>query len=263
MRRDVRELGGAWREFQRHTFTAPSDTLARYVERYWAVTWEYERPYRQLVVPLPNVHLTFRDGRAELHGPSSSHAFRELAGTGSVFGVAFRPGMFRAFLGAPVAGLRDRVVDAATVFGPDLPEPEVDAVEWFLLAHLTGRRSDTPRKADTETSVPDTDPQADLAYRVVTAIADDTGMTRVDEIARRFGMSVRGLQRLFADCVGLGPKWVVRRYRLHEITELLAEGAEIDWAALAADLGYADQAHLSRDFRKIFGEPPTSYAQRY
>ncbi|RBO89338.1 AraC family transcriptional regulator [Nocardia puris] len=259
MRRDVRELGGAWREFQRHTVTAPSEALARHVERYWAVTWEYERPYRQLVVPLPNVHLSFRDGRAELHGPSSSHAFRELAGAGSVFGVAFRPGMFRPFLGAPVSGLRDRVVDAATVFGPDLPEPEVDAVERFLLEHLKGMRPDTRA----ETSVPDTDPQADLAYRVVTAIADDTGVTRIDEIARRFGLSVRGVQRLFADYVGIGPKWVVRRYRLHEITERLAEDADIDWAALAAALGYADQAHLSRDFRKIFGEPPTHYAQRY
>ncbi|MGY0497852.1 helix-turn-helix domain-containing protein [Nocardia sp. FBN12] len=55
----------------------------------------------------------------------------------------------------------------------------------------------------------------------------------------------------------------MRRYRLHEVTERLADGVEIDWAALAAALGYADQAHLSRDFRTIFGEPPTRYAQRY
>ncbi|MFC8385384.1 helix-turn-helix domain-containing protein [Nocardia sp. NPDC057272] len=47
------------------------------------------------------------------------------------------------------------------------------------------------------------------------------------------------------------------------VTERLADGVEIDWAVFAADLGYADQPHLSRDFRKIFGEPPTHYAQRY
>ncbi|MFD3747009.1 helix-turn-helix domain-containing protein [Nocardia sp. NPDC058633] len=88
-------------------------------------------------------------------------------------------------------------------------------------------------------------------------------MTRVDALAQRFGLSMRGMQRLFAEYVGVGPKWVVRRYRLHEVTERLAHGAEIDWAALAAELGYADQAHLSRDFRAIFGEPPTRYAQRY
>ncbi len=82
-------------------------------------------------------------------------------------------------------------------------------------------------------------------------------------LAGRCGTSVRRVQRLFAEHVGVGPKWVIRRYRLHEITERLADGVDIDWAVLAADLGYADQPHLSRDFRKIFGEPPTSYAQRY
>ncbi|WP_218717304.1 AraC family transcriptional regulator [Nocardia sp. MH4] len=247
MERDPRELGGAWRAAQQHTFADPSGEPARYVARYWSVTWEYERPYRQLVVPLPNVHLSLRDGRAEVHGPSSSHVYRELSGAGSVFGVAFRPGMFRPFLGGPVAELRDRTVDAATVFGRELPvAADVDSVERFLVERL-----------------PAPDPQAELAARVVDAIAGDIEVTRVEAIADRFGLSVRGLQRMFAEYVGLGPKWVVRRYRLHEITERLAGGVVIDWAATAADLGYADQAHLSRDFRRIFGEPPTRYAQRY
>jgi AraC-like DNA-binding protein len=74
---------------------------------------------------------------------------------------------------------------------------------------------------------------------------------------------VRRLQRLFADYVGVGPKWVIRRYRLHEITERMAAGGRIDWLRLALQLGYADQAHLSRDFTAIVGETPTRYAQRY
>ncbi|WP_131817180.1 helix-turn-helix domain-containing protein [Nocardia salmonicida] len=247
MERDPRELGGAWQMSQRHRFIAPSADLARYVDRYWAVTWDYEHPFRQLVVPLPNVHLTFRDGRAELHGPSSSHVYRELTGSGSVFGVAFRPGAFRPFLDGPVADLRDRTIDAATVFGPESPHPvDVGSVEGHLRAHL-----------------PVADPEAECAGRMVAMIADDTGITTVDALAGRCGTSVRRVQRLFAEHVGIGPKWVIRRYRLHEITERLADGVDIDWAVLAADLGYADQPHLSRDFRKIFGEPPTSYAQRY
>ncbi|MEV0543363.1 AraC family transcriptional regulator [Nocardia salmonicida] len=247
MERDPRELGGAWQMSQRHRFIAPSADLARYVDRYWAVTWDYEHPFRQLVVPLPNVHLTFRDGRAELHGPSSSHVYRELTGSGSVFGVAFRPGAFRPFLNGPVADLRDRTIDAATVFGPESPDPvDVGSVEGHLRAHL-----------------PVADPEAERAGRMVAMIADDTSITTVDALAGRCGTSVRRVQRLFAEHVGIGPKWVIRRYRLREITERLADGVDIDWAVLAADLGYADQPHLSRDFRKIFGEPPTSYAQRY
>ncbi|WP_157105162.1 helix-turn-helix domain-containing protein [Nocardia coubleae] len=247
MQRDPRELGGAWRTSQRHTFTEPPAELAGYVERFWAVAWNYDRPYRQLVVPLPNVHLTCRDGRAELHGPSSSHVYRELSGIGSVFGVTFRPGMFRPFLGASVASLRDRTIDATTVFGPSVTSlTDAEAACRFLEARL-----------------PESDSRADLAARVVAGIAADPTVTRVDEVADRFGTTVRGLQRLFAEYVGISPKWVIRRYRLREITERLATGEEVDWARLAADLGYADQAHLSRDFRTVFGEPPTGYAQRY
>ncbi|KAF0844990.1 AraC family transcriptional regulator [Nocardia caishijiensis] len=247
MQRDPRELGGAWRTSQRHTFTAPPAELAARVERFWAVTWHYEQPYCQLIVPLPHVHLTCRDGRAELHGPSSSHVFRELTGAGSVFGIAFRPGMFRPFLGAPVASLRDRTIDATTVFGPSVTSlTDVGSACRFL-----------------EARVPAPDPRAELAAGMVAGIAADPALTRVDEVAERFAITVRGMQRLFADYVGIGPKWVIRRYRLHEVTERLAAGREIDWATLAADLGYADQAHLSRDFRAVFGEPPTGYAQRY
>ena len=88
-------------------------------------------------------------------------------------------------------------------------------------------------------------------------------VTRVDALAAQAGLSVRRLQRLFGDYVGVPPKWVIRRYRLHEITERLRNGKAVEWAGLAADLGYADQAHLTRDFTKLVGEPPTMYAERY
>ena len=85
----------------------------------------------------------------------------------------------------------------------------------------------------------------------------------MDAVARDAGTSVRGLQRLFAEYVGIGPKWVIRRYRLREVTERLARGEPVEWAGLAAELGYADQAHFVRDFRRMFGESPTWYAERY
>lgn len=217
------------------------------MERYWVVSWDYRKPYRQLVVPYPNVHLTFHDGRATVNGVSSGHGIKVLEGNNGVFGVAFRPGCFRPFLGRAVSTITDRSLDAVEVFGADLPEAlEVPAVERFLRAHL-----------------PDPDPHADEAADIVAKIAANPEITRVDALASALDTSVRQLQRLFADYVGIGPKWVIRRYRLREVTERLAQGAEIDWASLAAELGYADQAHFVRDFTKMFGEPPTRYAQRY
>ncbi|MEO3929059.1 helix-turn-helix domain-containing protein [Micromonosporaceae bacterium B7E4] len=247
MRRDVRELGGAWTRHQRHAFPTPSPDLAPYVERYWIVSWEYAEPYRQLIVPYPNVHLTFRGGRGIVTGVSSGHQVRVLAGVDGVFGVAFRPGCFRPFLGVPVSTITDRSIDAAEVFPGDLPDPlDVPTVEEYLR-----RRR------------PEPDPRAEEVAEVVATIAASPRINRVDALAAHLGIGVRAVQRLFAEYVGIGPKWVIRRYRLREVTERLARGEPVDWAALAAELGYADQAHFTRDFRKMFGESPTHYAARY
>lgn len=244
MARDERELD--WQRFQRHGFHAPSPDLVAYVARYWWATWSYDRPYRQLVVPYPNVHLSFRDGAAEVHGVSSRHVFRELDGEGRVFGLAFRPGAFRPFLGRAVSSITDRSFPAGDVF-VGLPE-QVDTgnVEAMLRANL-----------------PAPDGSFELARGAVDRIVGDPDVNRVGELARGLGTSVRSLQRLFADHVGIGPKWVIRRYRLHEATERMAAGGAVRWAALAADLGYADQAHFVRDFTAMFGESPTSYAARF
>lgn len=166
-----------------------------------------------------------------------------------MFGIAFRPGGFRPFLGSRVSALTDRMIRAADV--PGLPPPpaepiDVPAVERWLRA-----------------ARPLADPTTLKAAGIVEMIAAETGIARVDAVAERCGMSVRNLQRLFAEHVGVSPKWVIRRYRLREATERMAAGGTVDWAALAVELGYADQAHFCRDFTAMYGEPPTYYARRY
>jgi AraC-like DNA-binding protein len=98
---------------------------------------------------------------------------------------------------------------------------------------------------------------------IVARIAAGPDITRVDTLADQVGVGVRRLQRLFNEYVGVGPKWVIRRYRLHEVTQRLAAGDAVNWGRLAAELGYADQAHFVRDFTAMTGETPTRYADRY
>jgi AraC-like DNA-binding protein len=83
----------------------------------------------------------------------------------------------------------------------------------------------------------------------------------VEQAAARFEVTPRTLQRLFAEYVGVSPKAVLRRARLHEAAQR-ADNGSVDWAALAADLGYSDQAHLVRDFRAHLGTTPAAYAAR-
>jgi AraC-like DNA-binding protein len=75
-----------------------------------------------------------------------------------------------------------------------------------------------------------------------------------------FGLPERRLQRLFAEYVGVSPKWVIRRARLHEAARFADAGGDVDWATLATDLGYSDQAHLTREFTATLGMPPSRYA---
>ncbi len=103
---------------------------------------------------------------------------------------------------------------------------------------------------------------AEQAAQLVALITSHTALQRVDQLADAAGLSVRAVQRLFADYVGVGPKWVMRRARLHEASERAGSGEPVDWAELAADLGYADQAHLTRDFTASIGVPPSRYEAR-
>jgi AraC-like DNA-binding protein len=252
---DTRGLRGGWSDFQRHWYSEPSAELAPFVRHYWVVHWDLrgQAPYRQLLPPGVNVHLSFVDQEpGALRGPMRTYAHRTLSDAGRVFGVAFWPGCFRPFLDGPVSDLAGRAVPAHSVFGRDLRLPAspeqtlVDVVEQFLRADL-----------------PSVDPTAEAARAAVETIAASPGITRVDDLASRLGVGVRYLQRLFVEYVGVGPKWCIRRYRIAEATSRLAAGGAVDWAGLAAELGYADQAHFSRDFTAILGEPPTRYAQRY
>jgi AraC-like DNA-binding protein len=255
--RDRRELAGAWAAFQSHGFAAPAPALRSLVARYWWARWDLrgQPDYVQLIVPYPNVQLTFSTtGPPMIRGVSRGRVTRTLSGRAAVLGVAFRPGVFRRFLGAPVDSITDRSRPAEAIFGPglpaltdpDAPEALTDAVDHALARHL-----------------PRADPAGDEVATWMDDIAATPSLCRVDHLTGRYRVSERHLQRLFAEHVGVGPKWVLRRFRLHEVTQRMATREPIDWAALAVELGYADQAHLTRDFTNMFGEPPTSYAARY
>ena len=84
-----------------------------------------------------------------------------------------------------------------------------------------------------------------------------TGPRRVEELCSHAGYSKRTLQRLFREYVGVTPKWVLQRVRLHEAADRMADG-EQDWPRLALELGYFDQAHFIKAFKAVIGLSPAS-----
>jgi AraC-like DNA-binding protein len=103
-----------------------------------------------------------------------------------------------------------------------------------------------------------------LLLAVVADMLADHSLTRVEDVAARHGLSVRALQRLFRRFVGVGPKWVLQRYRLHDaVTAIDTDpGVMADLAGLAASLGWSDQSHFTRDFTAAVGVSPHAYAAR-
>ncbi|MFD9033747.1 DUF6597 domain-containing transcriptional factor [Streptomyces sp. NPDC059567] len=252
--------------FRRHE---PAPELRPYLEHYWFIDWELSEPYASHVVPHPSVNVVFQryegDGQeiafGEVAGIGLELFTKKLTGVGRVCGVQFRPGGFRPFAPAwPVSEWTGRRVPLDEVFtdaddasveavlAPEADHARVAALDAFLLA-----RGPAP------------DPQAAQATALVDLVRTDRTIRRVSELARAEGLSSRSLQRLFSNCVGVGPKWVILRYRIHEALERAeAAGAQEppDWAGLAAELGYSDQAHLVRDFTATVGVPPTAYARQ-
>lgn len=103
---------------------------------------------------------------------------------------------------------------------------------------------------------------------VVAHIDQHPEMTRVADIAERFGLSERSLQRLVQRRIGLTPKWLIQRRRLHDAVGRLrdhhsSDAASTSLADLAGYLGYADQAHFTRDFQRVTGATPGEFAARY
>ncbi len=234
----------------------PSEDLASLVELLWGVTWDLERDETrtQETLPYPNVHLVVESGQALVYGVSRNRFTRSLHGRGSVLGIKFHPGGLRPLMNQPVSSLRGRSVPAERVIAADTG-PLVSAVlgaegspAQALAAEQWLRGLDLPA-----------DPRVREAAEAVAAIAADPAVLRVEELARRLATSTRSLQRLFSEYVGVGPKWVVRRFRMHEAAARAASGP-VDWATLALDLGYCDQSHFVRDFTSAVGVSPASYA---
>lgn len=108
------------------------------------------------------------------------------------------------------------------------------------------------------------DPGYDLLLSIVAEMLTDRSLSRVEEVAERHGLSTRALQRLFQRLVGVGPKWLLRRYRLHDALAMIDSdpGAPRDLAGLAASLGWCDQSHFTREFVALVGVSPQAYARR-
>jgi AraC-like DNA-binding protein len=107
--------------------------------------------------------------------------------------------------------------------------------------------------------IPEVLPEALRANAMVEEIAGNADLVRIEDAAKTLAVSVRTLQRLAQKYVGLSPLVLIRRRRLQEAADRARTHPGQDLAAVAAAFGYADQAHLAKEFQRILGFTPSNY----
>ncbi len=236
---------------------APSEDLAWLVERYWLISWDLRgrETFAQETLPHPCVNLVIGTHRPGV-GLGTKRFVAELEGRGWVFGVKFRPGAFHALYRRDVAGLAGHERSIASVFGE-----EGAALEANVLARGGGASCVEHVETFLRACRPKRDENIELAARAVDVARADPSIGRTRDLAERVALSPRTLERLFHRYVGVSPKWIIRRYRIHEACERVACGGVPSWSALAQELGYFDQAHFIRDFKAQVGRTPAQYAE--
>lgn len=235
----------------------PPPALRDVVETFWLGAWDLrgEPPHTTELLGDPCAHVVFERGpagdTARFVGVWTRLWRRTLQDEGYVRGAKLRAGALRAFIDAPAHTFANRRTPLCELW-PNPPtaavlDPE-DAEGFGALATWLGAHRRPP------------DPSVPLAVTLVQRIATNPEITTAGHLADLSGYSLRAVQRLFRDYVGASPKWVIRRNRLQEVALRIEKGDAPSLAQLAADLGYADQAHLSRDFKRVVGKTPRQFA---
>jgi AraC-like DNA-binding protein len=201
----------------------------------------------------PSGNDRFRSFAAGLYaGPVVIDSF----GTASCVQIDFTPLGARRFFRTPMTELTDRMVALDDVLGMEgraLRERLANEPGWGRRLDLAERFVEA-RIAD----APQTRPEVAWAYSQVLASG---GRMPVTAIAREIGWSRKHLAERFTAETGLGPKTFARIVRFNRALGL-AQSRNEEWAGIAAECGYSDQAHMAREFREMAGETPGSWQAR-
>ena len=196
-----------------------------------------------LVLPDGCVDVVVRDGRATVAGPDTGPVESVMPASAVVAGVRFHPGAAEAVLGVPADVLRD------------LRVPLEDL--WGAAGRLAGERAGTDPAALAAALVRRLARGPDPRVVGAASLLARTPHPPVPADADAVGLGERQLRRAFTAGVGYGPRTFARVMRFRRALELLERGEAP--ARAAADAGYADQPHMTRELGVLAGRTPGAF----
>ncbi len=230
-----------------------SGVAANWVRWYWISQWALPDGVTsdQNVIAFPALNVVVQSDVVTVSGATTRASTRTLVGTGWAVGALMRPAAVD-WLGVTPATLVDDVVEvdlaalADAVRGAMEPVPDVAAAA----AAFSERLADD---ADPPTE------EALIADRVLDLVETDPSIVTVDRLAATVGLSARTVQRLALRYTGVTPLTLIRRRRIQEAAERVRTEPSTSLADIAADTGFTDHAHLTREFSRILGFTPSAY----
>jgi AraC-like DNA-binding protein len=228
---------------------APRGPLARYVSHYWLSLSNDAPAYTALPDGCVDVVLEVAGDRwgAWIYGSTTRPTAIPCSRGAHYLGIRFQPGQSRHFIDAAASEITDARADLhglmqfpaemiATRIGGHTLFPQLDDL-------LVGRLSHSS-------------PEPSLVDRVIQYVEARHGIVAIEAVARHFGKSRRQLERTFAEVVGVPLKFFCTLCRLRHAARLITQPVASALTAIASEAGYSDQAHMTRDFRRLAGVTP-------
>ncbi|MGH3689417.1 MAG: helix-turn-helix domain-containing protein [Microbacterium sp.] len=242
---------------QFHRLPAPS-SVTGLVAWFWIPEWEIEpgRSSRQEIVAYPALNLVVDADAVTLSGATTRVSHRDLRGSGWAVGALLRPAAVAALIEDPPS-----LVDGERVLDDGMGVTELRAAVSSAMGSGERHRERAVAAFSgwLEERVGRARESALQANAIMDVLMGDGAALTPEEAATRLAVSVRTLQRMTHRHVGLSPAAMIRRRRLQEAAQRVREQPDADLASIAAELGYADHAHLTRDFQTVLGIAPRTY----
>ncbi len=243
-----------------------SPDLVGLARRFWIPVWAVPpgQSSPQSVLQYPVCLIVISSTYSRFYGVASGLSHTVLEGRGWAVGLMLAPAAGYLLTAAPVRRMTDRHVDLSTVPGLGGEQLTLRVREAMSNDPESPAAQEQAREAVEDAlrlRLP-VDEEGELVNAVVELVETSPDLLRVDDLCERFDISERTLQRLLHKRIGLSPKWLIRRRRLQEGADRLRD-SDADLSTVAAELGYADQAHFTRDFRMSTGMTPGQFAARF
>ncbi|MFB8342737.1 DUF6597 domain-containing transcriptional factor [Brucella cytisi] len=235
---------------------SPPPSLLPFLDHFWVAEWSVPpgTSFPVDIVAMPCVNLVLAGDTAMFAGVKTERQCHMLGGSGRIAGLRFKPGGFCPFFNQPVARIRNLEISAE----------KLHASLSYTWAQSVMSSTDFGAAAitvfDAIAKLPIHRPtKTELVEQILKRCWHQPELS-IEAIAKSSLMSVRTLEALFHDTVGVSLVWIRRQIRA--ISAMRMENRESGWADVAHQLGYSDQAHMTNQFRQVVGVPPGTFFRK-